>query len=131
MFRPLFEASLLPNDKKNEKLADMLTKVGAFIIRSDEETREEEFKAAALPPGELRWSLNPSDLYFAYYIWANICSLNALRSRHTNRHSNTFQLRSVAGERSTQLDSLIYGFLLCDNINQGLLLSEQPVLQFL
>ncbi len=131
IFRPLFEATLLPDDGKNHKLAALLSRIGAFSIRSDEDSREVDFSAKALPPGELPWSANPSDLYFGYYVWANLCSLNACRSRQKPPHNNTFQLRAVAGERATQLDSLVYSFLLSDHISQGLLLKDQPVLQFL
>ena len=131
MFRPLFDATLNPDDGRNINLAALLQKISGFCIRSDEDTREMDFIEKPLKPGELSWKENPSDLYFAYFVWANLCSLNSCRIRAKLDHRNTFQLRAVAGERSTQLDSLVYSFLLCDNISQGLLLEDQPVLQFL
>lgn len=128
IFGPLFLATISPDDPKYADLATFLLSVGAFYITSDEEARRGEFTKKRRPPRDVPWQENPCDLYFAYYVWANLVSLNAFRRR---KGLNTFQLRFAAGERSTQLDSILLAYLLCDNISHGVLLKEHPVLQYL
>lgn len=128
IFLPLFAATLAPEDPKNVDIAQFLLQVGAIMIVSDEEVRESDFTRKRRKPGEVPWTENVCDLYFAYYVWANLASLNAFRRR---KGLNVIQFRAVAGQRSTQLDSLVYSYLLADSISQGLLLQEQHVLQYL
>lgn len=128
LFTPLFVATLSPEDPKCQDIDRFLSNVGAFIITSDEDTRSSDFPPKRRTPRDLPWSENPCDLWFAYYIWANLVSLNAFRKR---KRLNTFQLRFAAGERSTQLDSAMLSYLLCDNISHGVVLGEHPVLQYL
>ena len=128
IFMPLFLATLAPEDPKNIELAQFLQCVGAFMIVSDEEYRESDFTRKRRRPAEVSWKDNVCDLYFAYYIWANLCSLNAFRKR---RGLNAIQFRAVASERSSNLDTLLYSYLLSDMVAHGLLLSQQPVLQYL
>jgi AMP deaminase len=128
IFIPLFLATLAPEDPKNSDLAKFLQCVGGFMISSDEEYRESDFTRKRRRPAEVPWGDNVCDLYFAYYVWANLCSLNAFRKR---RGLNTLQLRALANERSSNLDTLLYSYLLADMVAHGLLLSEHPVLQYL
>ena len=109
LFKPLFQATMSPEDPKNAALTWLLKQIGGFSINSDEDSREFDFTRKKRQPSEVSWSENPCDLYFSYYVWANICSLNAFRKR---RGLNTFQFRST-GQRATQLDALVYSYLLC------------------
>ncbi|KEG10369.1 putative adenosine monophosphate deaminase [Trypanosoma grayi] len=128
IFLPLFMATLAPEDPKNTQLASFLACVGGFVIVSDEEERESDFQRKLRRPAEVPWSENMCDLYFAYNIWANLCSLNAFRRR---KGLNTLQLRAIAGGRSSQLDVLVYSYLLCDSVANAVVLEHQPVLQYL
>jgi AMP deaminase len=128
IFLPLFLATLAPEDPKNVDIAQFLQHVGAIMIVSDEEFRESDFQRKRRRPAEVPWNENVCDLYFAYYVWANLTVLNCFRRR---KGLNTIQFRAVAGERSTQLDTLLYSFLLGDAVSHGLLLEGQPVLQYL
>ena len=128
LFVPLFRATLNPKEPSYSELANFMLHIGGFCITSDEDARPGDFSEKARRPSEVPWSETPSDLWFAYYFWANLCSLNAFRRRHG---LNTFVLRASAGERTTQLDSLVYSYLLCDQIAQGVLLDDHPVLQYL
>lgn len=128
IFMPLFLATLAPEDPKNADLAKFLQVVGGFMITSDEEYRESDFTRKRRRPAEVPWSDNVCDLYFAYYIWANLCSLNVFRKR---RGFNTLQFRACANERSSNVDTLLYSYLCGDMLAHGLLLDEHPVLQYL
>lgn len=128
IFLPLFLATLAPEDPRNADVARFLQQVGALMIVSDEEVRESDFTRKRRKPAEVPWTENVCDLYFAYYVWANLATLNAFRRR---KGLNVIQLRAVAGQRSTQLDSLVYSYLLSDAVTQGLLLEDQYVLQYL
>jgi AMP deaminase len=128
LFLPLFLATRSPDDEKCTEIAWLLHNIGGFTIRSDEDARSGPFSRKRRPPGDVPWVENTCDLYFAYYFWANLTSLNAFRKR---RGMNTFQFRANAGERQTQLDSLMYSYLLCDSISHGTLLDEHPVVQYL
>ncbi|KAF8289493.1 putative adenosine monophosphate deaminase [Trypanosoma cruzi] len=128
LFLPLFMATLAPEDPKNTQVASFLSRIGGFVIVSDEEERESEFQRKARRPAEVSWSENVCDLYFAYHIWVNLCSLNAFRRR---KGLGTLQLRAIAGGRSSQMDVLVYSYLLCDSVANGVILDHQPVLQYL
>ncbi|ORC85456.1 putative adenosine monophosphate deaminase [Trypanosoma theileri] len=128
LFLPLFMATLAPEDPRNTQLASFLARIGGFVIVSDEEERGNDFQRKSRRPAEVPWSENVCDLYFAYNIWANLCSLNAFRRR---KGLNTLQLRAIAGGRSTQLDVLVYSYLLCDSVSNGIILENHPVLQYL
>ncbi|ESL07750.1 adenosine monophosphate deaminase [Trypanosoma rangeli SC58] len=128
LFLPLFMATLAPEDPKNTQVASFLSRIGGFLIVSDEEERESEFQRKVRRPAEVSWSENVCDLYFAYNIWVNLCSLNAFRRR---KGLCTLQLRAAAGGRSSQMDVLVYSYLLCDSVMNGVILDQQPVLQYL
>lgn len=128
IFLPLFTATLAPEDPKNASIVALLQNLGGFVIVSDEEERNSTFERKLRRPVEVPWSENVCDLYFAYHVWANLCSLNALRRR---KGLNTLQLRAFAGNRDGQIDVLVYSYLLCDSLVNGVLLEHNPVLQYL
>ena len=130
IFEPMFRATLDPEDH-SEGLADIaavLKHVGAFNIVSDETLRAYNFHTEPRHPASFPWDEVPDDFYFYYYVWANICSLNALRAR---MGLNTFQFRPTAGEPSQQFDQLVSAYLLADSINNGLRLANSWILQYL
>jgi AMP deaminase len=79
--------------------------------------------------GPKDWNVeeNPHYCYWAYYLWANLFTLNRLRKE---RGLNTFLYRPHSGEAGNA-DHLMSSFLLADSINHGIMLSKAPVLQYL
>eukprot|EP00906_Rhabdomonas_costata_P002524 RCo003980 len=76
IFLPMWQASVYP--EKFPQLDTFLANIVAFTVISDEVTKGQilpEFQ----PPLEWPWHRNPPDIYFNYYIWANLYSLNAYR----------------------------------------------------
>ena len=67
------------------------------------------------------------DHCFFEFRYANICTLNRLRSE---RGMNLFVLRPHCGEAGP-IQHLVSGYLLSENISHGLLLRKAPVLQYL
>ncbi|KAI5689009.1 Adenosine [Leishmania braziliensis] len=90
------------------------------------------------------WRRRPADTpytepvsltYLCYYIWANLCSLNALRRR---RGQNVLQLRVVASSATMPNTSsahdaslLLLSYLIADVVVDAVALDRQPVLQYL
>lgn len=64
---------------------------------------------------------------FAYYMYANLYSLNKLRE---SKSLNTFSYRPHAGEAG-DIEHLAATFLLAKSINHGLVLKNTPPLQYL
>lgn len=130
LFLPLFLATMSPEDLKNIPLANFLANIGGFMIVFEDEESVEAIQRKRRRPADVPWSENVGDLYFAYYVWANLCSLNAFRRR---RNMNVFQLRSVAGSQraSTNNDSIVVSYIISDSIVNGIALESQPVLQYL
>jgi len=63
--------------------------------------------------------------YYAYYIYANLYTLNKFRE---SRGMNTFSFRPHAGEAG-DVDHLVAAYLLCENIAHGINLRKSPCLQ--
>eukprot|EP01064_Diplonema_japonicum_P027334 TRINITY_DN3934_c1_g1_i1.p1 TRINITY_DN3934_c1_g1~~TRINITY_DN3934_c1_g1_i1.p1 ORF type:complete len:1503 (+),score=153.90 TRINITY_DN3934_c1_g1_i1:24-4532(+) len=126
IFLPLWEASLNSDDPKYSNLAKFLLEVGAFNVISDEQVRGQELPRNR-PPDQWPWSENPPDLYFNFYVFANITALNHLRRRNG---LNTFTFRPNCGEQG-KLDQLVMGYLLADSINHGITMERSTVLQYL
>ena len=126
IFLPLWEASLDPGSEENKDLAALLAEVGAFNVIADESTRGSELPQYR-PPAEWPWQENPPDLYFNYYMWANIVKLNHLRRRNG---LNTYTFRPNCGEAG-KIDQLVMGFMLASSINHGLTMERSTVLQYL
>eukprot|EP01062_Namystynia_karyoxenos_P028805 TRINITY_DN2175_c0_g1_i1.p1 TRINITY_DN2175_c0_g1~~TRINITY_DN2175_c0_g1_i1.p1 ORF type:complete len:1842 (+),score=601.91 TRINITY_DN2175_c0_g1_i1:806-5527(+) len=131
IFLPLWKATLASSAEDRHKyryLSRLLLEVGGFNIISDEMSRGQELPDFR-PPNKWPWKENPPNLYFNYYVWANICSLNQLRKM---RGLNTFQFRPNCGEGEQGVNEhLASGFLLADAINHGVRMEKSPVLQYL
>ena len=129
IFDPLFEVTL--NPESNVPLSYFLDTIVGFDS-VDDESRPEfgtlSSGASSLPTPE-RWvePVNPPYGYWLYYIYANLCALNQLRSA---RGMSTFQFRPHCGEAGDP-DHLISAYILANEINHGIRLRKIPALQFL
>ena len=70
---------------------------------------------------------NPPYIYWMYYFYANMYSLNTLRK---SLGLNTFSFKPHCGE-SGNIDHLAACFMVADGICHGIQLSVSPVLQYL
>lgn len=70
---------------------------------------------------------NPPYNYYLFYMYRNICALNAFRRA---RGLNTFALRPHCGEAG-HVSHLLTGYLTSESIAHGILLRKVPVLQYL
>lgn len=127
IFMPLFEATLYPSRHAN--LNRFLLYVSGFDSVDDESKHESHALIDERMPNPSEWTSgeNPPYNYYLYYMYANICTLNHLRKE---RGMNTFVFRPHCGEAGN-IQHLIGGFLLAENISHGLLLRKVPVLQYL
>ncbi|RWS31777.1 AMP deaminase 2-like protein [Leptotrombidium deliense] len=126
IFMPLFEATMSP--KSHPELHKFLLYVTGFDSVDDESKHENSvFDRKMVSPGEWSDTENPPYNYYLYYMYANICVLNHFRKE---RGFNTFVLRPHCGEAGN-IQHLVGGFLLSENISHGLLLRKAPVLQYL
>ena len=108
----------------------MLTCSPSCIILYDHLfTLELVISGAQIPPTPEEWSSgdNPPYSYWTYYLYANIATLNQLR---TTRGLSTFSYRPHAGEAG-DLNHLASVFLTATGINHGIQLRKSPVLQYL
>jgi len=80
-----------------------------------------------IPPNQWTYPENPHYCYWAYYVWANIYTLNHLRKI---RGLNSFAFRPHCGEAGSP-EHLMAAYLLADGINHGIKLEKAPVLQYL
>ncbi|KAJ9449103.1 AMP deaminase [Diplonema papillatum] len=126
IFLPLWAASLEPDSYENRYLSKLLVEVGAFNVISDEQVRGQDLPQNR-PPHLWPWAENPPDLFFNYYVYANLVSLNHLRRRND---LNTFTFRPNSGEQG-KLDQLVMGYVLAASINHGITMERSPVLQYL
>ena len=129
IFGPLFEATLDPLSELNEDLTLFLNSVVGFDCVDDESRPERVISGAQVPPTPEEWSSgdNPPYSYWTYYLYANIATLNQLRS---TRGLSTFSFRPHAGEAG-DLNHLASVFLTATGINHGIQLRKSPVLQYL
>eukprot|EP00667_Euglena_gracilis_P000451 EG_transcript_451 len=125
IFTPMWDATMYP--RAHPQLAQLLAHVAAFNVISDEVTRGQELPENR-PPKDWPWAENPPDIYFNYYVWANLYALNTCRQ---SRGLNTFQYRPNCGEVGESEHHLVSAFLLADSINHGIRLESSPVLQYL
>jgi AMP deaminase len=126
IFKPLFEVTLKPSS--DPKLHQFLQYVTAFDSVDDESKHENPLLEKNFTiPGDWVKDENPPYNYYLYYMYANISVLNSLRKK---RGMNLLQLRPHCGEAGN-IQHLIGGFLLSENISHGLQLRKVPVLQFL
>lgn len=126
IFLPLFEATIRPTS--HPELNIWLQYVSGFDSVDDESKHENPMFDLLTPtPDNWRDEENPPYNYYLYYTYANMTILNQLRAE---RGMNTFVLRPHCGEAGN-VQHLIGGFLLSQNISHGLLLRKVPVMQYL
>lgn len=94
----------------------------------DDESRAERRVSKNMPtPKEWNTEVNPPFAYYAYYIYANLFTLNKFREA---RGLNSFPFRPHAGEAG-DIDHLVCSFMLCQSISHGIILRRSPFLQYL
>lgn len=126
IFEPLFEATVCPS--KHPELNIWLQYVSGFDSVDDESKHENPMFDLTTPtPDNWRDEENPPYNYYLYYMYANMVILNQLRAE---RGMNKFVLRPHCGEAGN-VQHLIGGYLLSQNISHGLLLRKVPVMQYL
>ena len=153
MFGPLFDATLRSDE--HAALHWFLPQVGAIHIEAFRPTSE-DFDKDAPPPNEIpfnaaeshledeqlryrdiaaqiethierrRSANHMSELYYDYYVWANLVTLNKLRAR---AGLDAIQLRRGGGEGNLQ--NLLAGYLLADMVTHCSKMADHPVLQYL
>lgn len=125
LFLPLFDVT--SNPSRNPKLHIFLRAVVGFDTVDDESVPENDLDFD--PPPPLAWDFpdNPPYSYWAYYLYANLASLNRFRSA---RGLNTFVFRPHSGEAGS-LSHLAASFLTAHSISHGILLRKTPLLQYL
>lgn len=125
VFIPLFEVTI--NPESHPQLHVFLMQVVGFDI-VDDESKPERRPTKHMPrPSEWTNEFNPAYSYYAYYIYANLFTLNKLREAKGLR---TIRFRPHCGEAG-DVDHLAAGLLLCHNISHGINLRKSPVLQYL
>jgi len=128
LFRPLFEATLHPD--KYPDIYDLLLNVVAFDS-VDDESRTDKMCCSEAEEKISYWTKDqggqPPYSVFGYYFWANIYQLNTLRK---SLDLNTFKFRPHCGEAGPP-DHLATMFLLADGINHGIVMKNEPSLQYL
>jgi AMP deaminase len=126
IFEPLFEATVRPS--LHPELSIWLQYVSGFDSVDDESKHENPMFDLLTPtPDNWRDDENPPYNYYLYYMFANMTILNQLRGE---RGLNKFVLRPHCGEAGN-VQHLIGGYLLSQNISHGLLLRKVPVMQYL
>jgi len=126
IFVPLFEATIKPS--LHPELHIWLQYVSGFDS-VDDESKHENPMFDLLTPTPDKWTddENPPYNYYLYYMYVNMTILNQLRAE---LGMNKFVLRPHCGEAGN-VQHLIGGFLLSQNISHGLLLRKVPVMQYL
>ena len=125
IFVPLFEVTVDP--KSHPALHTFLQLVVGFDMVDDESKPERRPSKHMRAPEEWDVSHNPAFAYYAYYVYANLYTLNKLREA---KGLNVITFRPHAGEAG-DLDHLAAAFLLTKNIAHGINLRKSPVLQYL
>ncbi|KAJ3084731.1 AMP deaminase [Rhizoclosmatium globosum] len=125
IFEPLFEVTRDPTS--HPKLHIFLQRVIGFDSVDDESKPERRTYKKYPSPKNWDIGLNPPYSYYLYYMFSNMCTLNAWRK---DRKFNTFVLRPHAGEAG-DTDHLTSAFLTSHSINHGILLRKVPAVQYL
>eukprot|EP00798_Chlamydomonas_sp_ICE-L_P024031 gene24031-9608_t len=123
IFEPLFEVTRDPSS--HPQLHVFLSQVVGFDMVDDESKPERRPTKHCPPPSEWDSKHNCAYSYYAYYIYANLYTLNKFRE---SRGLNTFTFRPHAGEAG-DIDHLVSAFVLCENIAHGINLRKSPFLQ--
>lgn len=127
IFLPLFKATLAPDDPANAAVAWLLRQVGGVQLQCGRDDVGHDFNEAAPPPEQVAVAAKQSELYYLYYLYANLSVLNSLRRR---KGLDALQLRCT-GNKPAGMDDLIGGYMLADVITQATKLADYPVLQYL
>ena len=125
IFQPLFEVTVDPSS--HPALHHFLQLVVGFDMVDDESKPERRPSKHMRTPEEWDVPHNPAFAYYAYYVYANLYTLNKLRE---SKGLNTISFRPHAGEAG-DIDHLAAAFLLTKNIAHGINLRKSPVLQYL
>ncbi|EFJ23750.1 hypothetical protein SELMODRAFT_174618 [Selaginella moellendorffii] len=125
LFLPLFEVTIDPGS--HPQLHIFLKQVVAFDMVDDESKPERRPNKHMQTPAQWDINFNPAYSYWAYYIYANMYTLNKLRE---SRGLCTIKFRPHSGEAG-DLDHLASTFLLAHNIAHGNNLRKSPGLQYL
>ncbi|EFO91352.1 hypothetical protein CRE_11753 [Caenorhabditis remanei] len=126
LFTPLFEVT---NDPSTHPELHLFLQQVSGIDSVDDESKHEfvNFDRSTPCPPEFTDLENPPYNYYLFYMYANICALNAFRRA---RGLNTFALRPHCGEAG-HVSHLLTGYLTSESIAHGILLRKVPVLQYL
>lgn len=125
VFRPLFEVT--HNPSSHPELHVFLQRVIGFDTVDDESKTERRFYRKFPYPKLWNTKESPPYSYWAYYMFANMASLNNWRR---SRGFNTFVFRPHSGEAG-DTDHLTSAFLTAHSISHGILLRKVPALQYL
>ncbi|KAJ3194693.1 AMP deaminase [Irineochytrium annulatum] len=125
IFEPLFEVTQDPSS--HPSLHIFLQRVIGFDSVDDESKAERRTYKKFPTPREWTIALNPPYTYYLYFMYTNMCALNAWRKE---RKFNTFVFRPHAGEAG-DTDHLTAAFLTSHSISHGILLRKVPALQYL
>ncbi|KAG0577068.1 hypothetical protein KC19_5G128400 [Ceratodon purpureus] len=125
VFAPLFEVTVDPSS--HPKLHVLLTMVVGFDMVDDESKPERRPTKHMQPPAKWDNPFNPAYSYWAYYVYANLYTLNKLRE---SKGFPTIKFRPHTGEAG-DLDHLAASFLVAHNIAHGNNLRKTPGLQYL
>ncbi|XP_024528681.1 AMP deaminase [Selaginella moellendorffii] len=125
VFIPLFEVTVNPDS--HPQLHVFLKQVVGFDMVDDESKPERRPTKHMQTPEQWQISFNPAYSYWAYYVYANLYTLNKLRE---SKGMSTIKFRPHAGEAG-DVDHLAAAFLLTHNIAHGNNLRKSPGLQYL
>lgn len=128
IFYPMMMASLQPTDPEWTDVAQMLARTGAISVLPSSSGRTENLFECAVNPEAVELSSSPGDYYFMYYVWANVCVLNALRNR---LGLNTFRFTTAVHEQAPAFDQLVASFLLSDVVYHASSLAKSWIMQYL
>ncbi|CAF0860039.1 unnamed protein product [Didymodactylos carnosus] len=131
LFEPLFAATINPG--AHPDLFKFMHHASSLYLSGldsvDDETKPERPILTSDMPYPEAWSQkdNPPYVYYIFYMYANILTLNQLRR---SRGLNTIQFRPHCGEAGA-VTHLVAAYMCAENISHGLLLRKSPVLQYL
>ncbi|RNF05084.1 adenosine monophosphate deaminase-like protein [Trypanosoma rangeli] len=128
IFYPMFMATLYPMDAAWADVAALLRKTGGISIRPEHVFHTQNFLSHAVDPDEIKYGDMVNDHYFFYYIWANLASLNALRTR---LGLNTLNFSPSVFEVAPAYDQLVSSFLLADVVYHATSLEKSWIMQYL
>jgi len=125
VFAPLFEVTQDPSSHPEVHI--FLQRVIGFDLVDDESKPERRVHRKFPVPRLWDSAQSPPYSYWAYYMYANMASLNQWRRM---RGFNTFVFRPHAGEAG-DTDHLAAAYLTSQCISHGILLRKVPALQYL